>query len=171
MKEKLKIQYSIEEKDFINFRLTNFIPSKFRIISYFLIGIILFSVLTNKWFWNLMTGNPIQLSDFSTGLFFVLVFTYIYYRNKRQYKSNEVFQKPMELEMSLTELIFSGQDYSARLKWSRIHKVKEQQNYFAIFTQERIANLISKSKLSAQEIAEMKTIFSKVPNLNYSPLD
>lgn len=170
MKEKVTIQYSVDEKDFINFRYTNFIPAKFRTIGYIFIAFVLFSVLTNQWMWNLATGQSIKIGDFSSAICVIFVFCIIYYIVKKQYKSSEAFQKPMKLEATKDEITFEGHGYNSRIQWSSIYKVIEKKNYFAIFTQKQIGNIISKSKMSEQEIIELKTILSRVEGLDYSPM-
>ena len=169
MNDSLKIQYTIDVKDYVNFKFTNIISEKYRVFGYVIAAVVLFSILSNSWLWKLMAGQSVEWSDFTSVFFIALLIGLMNYIFRKEYNSSQVFQNLMHIEVSKEDVVFEGEGYNSKLQWSLIHKVVEKKNYFVIFPQKKIGNIISKSNLSQEEINGLKSIFSSIEGLSYSP--
>lgn len=165
--EKLEFEYIVEEKDFINFKFTEIFPEKFRTIGNVFFFIVIISVCFNSILWKFGTGEEIQIGDFFTMIFMALFFLLYYYMIKQSYKKMREFQNPIKCQMTLHDITFEGDGFVSKMDWSKIKKVRNKDNYFLFFSSDRIAFIVSKSRISAGQLLELDKLLSQIANLDY----
>lgn len=170
-KKNLEIEYTVEEKDFLDFSFSNFVPKRFKILKYIVFGTIFFSIIFNPVLLALFTEKQLGIMDFLPLIIMTLVICLFYFRIKKSFKTNQSFQNPIHAKINLEEIDFKGQGFDFRVEWSNINKVIENKNYFLVYTSDRVANIISKTNLKANQISEFKSIINSVPNLKHQLLN
>lgn len=167
MQKPLEIEYLIEEKDFINFKLTEIIPEKFRILGYILMFIVLISIILNSFLLSLLTGMPIRFVDFFP-LIFVAGFVYFfYYQAKKEFRGNSSLRNMMKITLTGFDFLIEGDGFESKLSWSKILRVREKKNYFLFFTAERHAFILSKAMISSKQKEELDSHLCQIANLDY----
>jgi len=165
--EKLEFEYIVEEKDFINFKFTEIFPEKFRTIGNVFFFIVIISVCFNSILWKSGTGEEIQIGDFFTLIIMTLFFVIYYNSIKLGFRKMPAFQNQIKCQMTLHDITFEGDGFVSKMEWSKIKKVRNKENYFLFFSSERIAFIVSKSRISAEQLVEIDTLLNKITNLDY----
>jgi len=100
------------------------------------------------------------------GLFFgilVLIFPWLIYRTaKRNFKTHQILQEEISYDFFPDRLVITSSYSNSEIPWKKIYKIKELKNWFLIYQSDRIANLISKSCLSPEEVLSIRYILSGV---------
>ncbi|HMU02741.1 MAG TPA: YcxB family protein [Saprospiraceae bacterium] len=163
----LEFEYIVEEKDYINFKFTEIFPEKFRAIGNVFFFIVILSMCFNTILWKYGTGEEIQISDFLILIIMAVFFVFYYYTVKQSFRKMREFQNPIKCQMTTHDITFEGAGFVSKLNWSTIKKVRKKENYFLFFSADRIAFIMSKSRISTEQFIEIDKFLNQIANLDY----
>lgn len=114
------------------------------------------------------TEFPILPFAFSAIILFVLPIS-IYYSSSKNYNTHSRLQEEVTYEISDEEIKISGDSFTTEMTWEKTYKVLELNDWFLIYQNKMVANIIPKdsigeSIIELRNIVKEKKIKSKLKN-------
>ena len=89
----------------------------------------------------------------------------IYLTIKRNYDSSNHLRERLEIELSQNEIKVQGESFDTKIKWMKIFKIDEEQNWFLIYQNNLSAIIIPKKEFSSTQLEEFRAILTAIPNV------
>jgi hypothetical protein len=100
------------------------------------------------------------------GLFLLLgPLAEIYFKSKRNYKSDLLIGETIEYQFDNEEIIVTGQSFSSRFSWNKIYKVTETKDWLLIWQNRQMANVIPKRSFEGDDLKSFKEIVNNQKTL------
>ena len=96
------------------------------------------------------------------GIYVLLLPALVYWKSKKNFKSNKLIQEDIIYELSPDKFAVSTPYSNSEIPWEKIYKIKELKDWFLIYHSNKIAHLIPKKCMTAAEIAEAKYLFKQL---------
>ncbi len=97
------------------------------------------------------------------GLFFVFGFPIsIYFSAKRNFSSSQRLHEKVEYEFNNENLKMTGESFKTEFNWEKTYKIEELSEWFLIYQNKRVANLIPKCDMTIDQITYLKDIFKSL---------
>ncbi len=167
MTQEIELEYTVEEKDFIHFKMNSLVSAKFRIVTIIIFSVVVISLILNTLVSISKPSASFNISDIMPLIFFLVIAAVIYFRVKKTYRDNAYFHNVMKIRLNPQEINFHGEGYDMTTDWSKIHKVEDRSNYYLFFTSQQIANIVSKSSISADDQASINQMLNQISGLNF----
>jgi c-di-AMP phosphodiesterase-like protein len=93
------------------------------------------------------------------GLFLIIGFPLqVKLTAKRNYKSNRRMGERITYEFDKELIQLTGESFNSKMTWGKIYRVTENKDYFLIWQNRQVANIIPKRDLNKNEIQTFKEI-------------
>ncbi|MCC8407384.1 YcxB family protein [Mucilaginibacter sp. UR6-1] len=116
---------------------------------------------------QLLNGEDANGSSISFGLGFgllvILMPLFIYISSSKTFKSLVALNKPTKYEFLSDRLIIDTAVGHTEMPWENYYKIKELSNWFLLYQNANVANLIPKTNLSEQDIVGIRYILQNAP--------
>lgn len=104
-------------------------------------------------------NNP-PTFQLTLGLFFVFGFPIIiYFSAKKNFSSSQLLHEKVEYEFSKENLKMTGESFKTEYSWEKTYKIEELSEWFLIYQNRRVANLIPKHNMTTEQITCLTDIF------------
>ncbi len=88
----------------------------------------------------------------------------LYLTSKRNFNSNYRLQEEIECELSNDNMKMRGETFNTESDLNQTYKIEELKNWFLLFQNRTIFNLIPKKGMTVEEINTARNIFRNVKN-------
>jgi hypothetical protein len=155
--------------DFNGYRklMTKLFYKKFFVIVTLILGV-LYAVIA---FIGFMTGelDSSSITIYGIGGVFLLFLPLITIkiRTKKGFYSNQMLQEEIVYEFIDDKIIMTGTSFKSEMKWSKVYKVKELNDWFLIYQSKRLMNLIPKEVIG-DKILDFKRIITAQKGLKHN---
>ncbi len=161
----MKIETKIELKDYIKlmFILTY---RKGSIIFSSMMGVFLAIITVAS-----LTGGMIRSDGFPVMplvlsiVMLILIPASVYYSATKNYKTHSRLQETITYEIDNEIIQSTGESFNSEMDWSKMHKVLELNDWFLLYQNKMVANLIPKQAIGEQ-LYELREIIKK-QNIKY----
>lgn len=89
----------------------------------------------------------------------------IYFMAKKNFKTSERLQEEIEYDFTNEKFKLTGNSFSSEMTWDKTYKIQELKNWYLIYQNRKVANLIPKSNLSTDQIEYLRTFFKTFRNV------
>ncbi len=130
------------------------------VIVYSIIGFVIFvfGFLALIPGWEIFSSNVYM--SFIMGLLLMGITPYFAFKTAKQhYDSNLRLQETIVYDVSDNGVIITGNSFSGEKSWDKVYKIQELKDWFMIYENNAIANLIPKSQMTTAEADELRSIF------------
>lgn len=147
------IKTQITFKDFLMFHLKN---SLIRIIVFPIIALIFFGVN----YYNADNDNREFLESLTIWLLILFVFIIIrtYFSVKKVFYSNKQIQESIVYTLTGENIQIKGETFDGEFTWNRVYKVKENKEWFLIYQNAQVMNMIPKKYFAKEQVSELRSI-------------
>jgi hypothetical protein len=114
--------------------------------AFILIHIIAIALL----FFYSMGGDPDYFTLFLI-LFILVLPVIVYLTASRNYKATKTLHEPLLYEFAPEAVSVSGESFNTTIKWAALHKMKELNDWFLLYTNKQVAMLVPKNKFASSE--------------------
>ena len=105
-------------------------------------------------------GNNDGLFPLSIGIYIAFIRPIFVYRLfHKNYYSTKLLQESVTYEFTEEKMKITGESFTSESEISSLYKIEELNNWFLIYTNRQIANLIPKKNLTENEVLEIRSIF------------
>lgn len=132
-------------------------------------GILLF-IFSIMYFVGLIeaTETPIFPIAFSIVILFVVPIS-IYFSSKKNYKTHIRLHEEVSYEITDEAIILTGESFNSEMTWDKTYKVVELRNWFLIYQNKIVANIIPKTSVGnnrneLREIVRRQKFKSRLKN-------
>ncbi len=84
---------------------------------------------------------------------------FVYRLFHKNYYSTKLLQESVTYEFTEEKMKITGESFTSESEISSLYKIEELNNWFLIYTNRQIANLIPKKNLTENEVLEIRSIF------------
>ena len=81
---------------------------------------------------------------------------FTFYRIKKLYNSNIIFQENLEYILNNESIHIHGDTVESTQKWSRFFKIKETKSFFMLYQGEGVATLLDKKMFNNDDLQEFR---------------
>lgn len=167
MEKELKVHTILTWEEFRNFNFYSLYRTP--------VGIFLFIVGLGMWcvVISYLLGAFPTASDFPwLQLLFavwmtLLVPIFAYTSAKKGYASNSRIKESITYEFDGKWIAIKGESFETKLTWDKIYKVVEAKQFFLIYPQKKIANILPKKDMTGKDQLSFREIVKGIPNLNH----
>ncbi len=106
------------------------------------------------------------LVPFCLGIYIVFIrpiFVYRLYR--KNFYSTKPLQENITYEFTEEKMKITGESFSSELQMNSLYKIKELNNWFLIYTNRQVANLVPKKNLTENEVLAIRSILYKTKGI------
>ncbi|SDQ68745.1 YcxB-like protein [Chryseobacterium soldanellicola] len=147
------VKTQITFKDFLLFHLKN---SLVRIIVFPIIALIFFGVN----YYNADNDNREFLESLTIWLLILFVFIIIrtYFTVKKVFYSNKQIQESIVYTFTNENIQIKGETFDGEFTWNTVYKVKEKKDWFLIYQNAQVMNMVPKQYFAKDQILELRSI-------------
>ena len=167
MKKEVIIEYKVEINELLKVSKYLLLNSRVIIIPVF---VIIFFILTQSI--EFIDNNKISseatssISDYSFFMFFIIIWTSIYFRLVHTMKQNIVKNKKNLEKQTITfnaeSYIQQGKTFKIESFWNETYQIKETKSWFLIYPRKNFAFPLIKSDLTQNQYSELKELFNSL---------
>jgi len=88
----------------------------------------------------------------------------VYYQTRQVYKSNKLFHEKIIYSIDNHSVKITGETFNSELKWVHFNKIKETKNFFMLYHDKVVANLLDKKNMNTEDITKFR-LFIRSLNL------
>jgi len=115
--------------------------------------------------WLYAKDNP-PYFQFFFGIFTLIgIPCSVYFSAKRNFKASERLQEEIEYELTNEKFKLTGSSFSNEMTWDKTYKIQELKNWFLIYQNRKVANLIPKRNLSLEQTEYLRNLFKTFKNI------
>jgi len=107
-------------------------------------------------------GRPPYIQIFLAVVALVFLPITIYTSSVKSYKASQRIQEPIEYNFTHDKLTITGSTFKGEREWGKTYKILELKNYFLIYENNMVFNLIVKTAMSPAEVSELREILRNV---------
>lgn len=89
----------------------------------------------------------------------------VYFAAKKNFASSPRLQEEIEYEITNEKFKLTGTSFSSDMTWDKTYKIQELKNWFLIYQNRRVANLIPKSEMSPEQVESLRNLFRTFRNV------
>jgi hypothetical protein len=116
----------------------------------------------------LLTGN-FSCFFLSIGLFFTMgPRAFVYFTAKGTFTSDARASERLEYEFDHQEIKIKGESFSTNLTWEKVYKVTETKDWFLIWHNRIIANVVFKRGFMENDLSAFKTLVKSQSRLKHN---
>jgi YcxB-like protein len=99
------------------------------------------------------------------GYFLILLPLIIYLKSKKLFHSKSRLTERMEWTVDYEWIAIKGETFESKMTWDKVYKVLETKEMFLVYQSKLVANFISKSAMSAEQVQAFRKIVKGVLGL------
>jgi len=100
------------------------------------------------------------------GLFTLIVIPgSVYFSAKKNFKTSQRLQEEIQYEFTNDKFKLTGSSFSNEMTWDKTYKIQELQNWFLVYQNRKVANIIPKRNLSSEQTEDLRNLFKTFKNI------
>lgn len=167
MDNKLKLETQLSWEDLRGFNLY-VLYSRWWIILITILGVfMLLSVILHYTQIASIYPYPPTTQIFLGLLFTVFLPVFTIWSAWKQYNSNRRFNEKITYLLDTVWIEVMGESFETKLTWEKIYKVRETKNWFLIYSNKNMANIIPKNSLNQEQILATRNLIKSIDDLDF----
>jgi len=149
----MTIETRIIFKDFLIFNLKN---SLIRIIVFPIIALIFFGI--NYYDADDTNRDFLESTALWLLIFFIFIIIRTYFSVRKTFFSNTMIQETIFYTFTNGYMYSEGETFDAEVGWESVYKIKEKRDWFLIYQNAQVMNMVPKKFFSKDQITELRNI-------------
>ena len=116
-----------------------------------------------------ITDQKTVTNYFYTNYFLLIIFGifmlspfFTFYKIKKQYHTNKIFQEILEYSLNNESIHIKGDTVNSTQKWSHFFKIKETKNFFMLYQGAGMATLLDKKMFNNRDLEEFRKFVKSI---------